>query len=206
MRRLSTPTLSRRLPLPIVLALLFVPLQMASNTAYACSCIPQTVEEQVAAADIVAVGTLVSLYEDESIDAIGLVDMDGIVSVTTYYKGSGPSEIAVNDPPDGGTCGLIGDDSVGREAVMYLELSGDEYLTHLCAGSQIDYGDGFLTQTIAQIEAITGRGQPPDGAPPHDETTEGDASTPWAIILPLAFAIPLAVLVVPALLRRRGGR
>ncbi len=45
----------------------------------------------------------------------------------------------------------------------------------------------------------------PGEAPPQDGPTEHTESTPWAVILPLAFAIPLAVLIVPALLRRRGG-
>ncbi|HUF53359.1 MAG TPA: hypothetical protein VMR52_06270 [Dehalococcoidia bacterium] len=37
----------------------------------------------------------------------------------------------------------------------------------------------------------------------HDEATE---DTPWLIVLPLAFAIPLAVLLVPAFFgKRRGG-
>ncbi len=45
----------------------------------------------------------------------------------------------------------------------------------------------------------------PGEAPPQDEPAEPNESTPWAVILPIAFAIPLAVLVVPALLRRRGG-
>jgi hypothetical protein len=38
-------------------------------------------------------------------------------------------------------------------------------------------------------------------AQPEDHTED----TPWAVILPLAFGIPLAVLVVPAFLRRGGG-
>ena len=202
MRTLATATL----PIPIVLALLFAPLQTLSGTAYACSCIETTVEERVENADVVAIGTVVSLYEDETTEDGIFVDMDGVVKVRAYYKGSGPSEIAVDDPADEGVCGIIGDDSVGREAVLFLELSDGKYLTHLCAGSQIIYGDeDFLAGTIAEIEAVTGPGQPPDGSPPHDEPTEHTESTPWAIILPLAFAIPLAVLIVPAFLRRRGG-
>ncbi len=202
MRTLATATL----PLSIVLALLFAPLQTLSGTAYACSCIETTVEERVQSADVVALGTVVSLYEDETTEDGIFVDMDGVVRVSAYYKGSGPSEIAVDDPAHEGVCGILGDDSVGREAVLFLELSDGEYLTHLCAGSQIIYGDeDFLAGTIAEIEAVTGPGQPPDGAPPHDEPTEHTESTPWAVILPLAFAIPLAVLVVPAFLRRRSG-
>ncbi len=201
----------RLLPLPILFALLFAPLQTASDTAYACSCIETTLEERVQSADIVAIGTVISLYEDQSTDTPpGSTDLDAVVSVSAYYKGSGPAEIAVDDPPDGGTCGIISAGSVGREAVLYLELSDGEYLTHLCAGSHFISGnDEFLAGTIAAIEAVTGPGQPPGEAPPQDEpdvpVEPDDASTPWAIILPLAFAIPLAVLVVPALLRRRGG-
>jgi hypothetical protein len=203
MRTLATATL----PLPIVLALLFAPLQTLSGTAYACSCIPTTVEERVQSADVVAIGTVVSLYEDETTEDGIFVDMDGVVRVSAYYKGSGPSEIAVDDPADEGVCGIIADDSVGREAVLFLTLDDGEYLTHLCAGTQFfSSTDDFLAGTIAEIEAVTGPGQPPDESPPQEEPTEGDESTPWAVILPLAFLIPLAVLIVPAfLLRRRGG-
>ena len=203
MRTLITATL----PIPIVLALLFAPLQSASHTAYACSCLSQTVEESVQAADVVALGTVVSLYEDETIDDLGLVDIDAVVSMSTYYKGSGPHEIAVDDPANGGVCGLIDEGSVGREAVLFLTLDDGEYMTHLCAGTQFfSSTDDFLAETIAAIEAVTGPGVPPDDLTPNDEPTEHTESTPWAVILPLAFIIPLAVLVVPAFfLRRRGG-
>ena len=206
MTMLSTATLSRLLPLPIVFALLFAPLQSVSDTAYACSCVETTVGDRVHAADVVAIGTLVSLYEDETIDGLGIVDTDGVFAIDTYYKGSGPSEIAVDDPPDGGTCGFVSGDSIGQEAVLFLELSDGDYVTHLCAGSNFISGDeDFRAETIAAIEAVTGPGQPPVGSPPQDEPTEGDKSTPWAVILPLAFAIPLAVLIIPAFFRRRGG-
>ncbi|MCH8052264.1 MAG: hypothetical protein IIC86_09630 [Chloroflexi bacterium] len=45
----------------------------------------------------------------------------------------------------------------------------------------------------------------PGDTPSHDEPTDHTESTPWAVVLPLAFAIPLAVLFVPAFLRRRAG-
>ena len=207
MRTLTTAT--RLLPLPIVFALLFAPLQTLSDTAYACSCVETTVEERVQSADVVAIGTVVSLFDDPADNPGGgmtLRDMDGLVRVSAYYKGSGPPEIAVDDPPDGGTCGFVSSDSVGQDAVLFLTLSDGEYLTNICAGSHFITGDeDFRAETIAAIEAVTGPGQPTDGSPPQDEPTEGDESTPWAVILPLAFAIPLAVLFIPAFLRRRGG-
>ncbi len=207
----------RLLPLPIIFALLFAPLQTASDTAYACSCIETTVEQRVQSADVVAIGTVVSVYEDqETVDSgdgeIGISDTDGVFAVNTYYKGTGPAEIAVDDPPDGGTCGFVSSDSVGREAVLFLELSDGEYLTHLCVGSGFISGDeDFRAEMIAGIEAVTGPGRAPEGPPPQasppQEDLDGDhtVSTPWAVVLPIAFAIPLAVLVVPAFLRRRGG-
>lgn len=201
----------RLLPLPFVFALLVAPLQSSSDTAYACSCAPTTVEERVQSADVVAIGTVASLYEDrETVDSkdgeTEISDTDGVFAINAYYKGSGPSEIAVDDPPDGGTCGFVASDSVGREAILFLELSDGGYLTHLCAGSGFIAGDeDFRAEMIAAIEAVTGPAQPPDRSPPQEEPSEGDESTPWAIILPLAFAIPLAVLVIPALIRRRGG-
>jgi hypothetical protein len=61
------------------------------------------------------------------------------------------------------------------------------------------------------VEFPAGGGQPdPDAPLPHPgnvsrQEVPDDASkdTPWAIVLPLAFAIPLAVLFVPAFLRKR---
>ena len=205
MRRLATVKLLQLLPLPIVFALLFAPLQ-ASDTAYACSCAETTVEERVQSADVVAIGTVLSLYEDETIDGLGLVDIDAVVSVSTYYKGSGPSEIAVDDPADGGTCGIIGEGSVGREAVLFLTLDDGQYMTNLCAGTQFfDSTDDFLAETIVEIEAVTGPGVPPDDVTPQEEPTEHTESTPWAVVRRLALIIPLAVLIVPAFFRRRGG-
>jgi len=202
----------RLLPLPIVFALLLAPLQTASDTVYACSCHGTTVEERVESADVVAIGTVVSLYEDETIDGLGLVDIDGVVSVSTYYKGSGPSEIAVDDPAHGGVCGIIGPESVGREAMLFLNLSDDVYVTGLCHGTQFFSAEGSgRAQIVADIEAVTGPGQapedpPPQASPPSEDPEspeeEHTEDTPWAVILPIAFAIPLAVLIVPALLRR----
>ncbi len=219
MTMLSTAT--RLIPLPIVFALLFAPLQTASDTAYACSCIQTTVEERVQAADVVAIGTLVSLYEDRTTVFLTdgeteIYDMDGFFAIDTYYKDPGPSEIAVDDPFGGGTCGFVSSVSLGQEAILFLTLSDGEYLTGICAGSHFISGDqDSRAETIAAIEAVTGPGQAPEASqapevsPPQEEPEspedEHTESTPWAVILPIAFAIPLAVLFIPAILRRRGG-
>ena len=202
----------RLLPLPIVLGLLFAPLLSASDTAYACSCAAlPTVEERVRSADVVAIGTVVSVYEERiTVDSKSgqgeIINTNGVFAIGAYYKGTGPAEMAVNDPISNGGCGLVSSNSVGREAVLFLDLSGGDYRTHLCAGSHfISPDEVSRAETIAEIEAVTGPGVPPDDVAPHDEPTDHTESTPWAVVLPLAFAIPLAVLFVPAFLRRRAG-
>ena len=205
----------RLLPLPLVFGLLFAPLLSASETAYACSCVESTIEQRVQHADVVAIGTAVSLLEDpETVDTRDGVtevpDTDAVFLIAEYYKGTGAAEIAVNDPPSGGTCGFIDENSVGQEAVLFLVAGSGEYGTNICAGSNFLFDDEALRATlISSIESVTGPGRPPAPppppaapAPPADEHTE---DTPWAIILPLSFAIPLAVLFIPAFVGRRGG-
>ncbi len=193
MRTLATATL----PIPIVLALLFAPLQTLSGTAYACSCISQTVEERVEGSDLVFVGTLVRLEGAWPVFA-----------VERYYKGSGSAELTVSDPLGGGaSCSYFDQEGVvddERDFLVFAYFGASGYSTGLCSGNAAADNLGYDSY-VAQIIALTGPGQPPDGSPPHDEPTEHTESTPWAVILPLAFAIPLAVLVVPAFLRRRGG-
>jgi hypothetical protein len=60
------------------------------------------------------------------------------------------------------------------------------------------------TDAVSVIEdriEITEGGE--ESEPKQPESEEHDKDTPWAVVLPLSFAIPLAVLFLPALLRRR---
>lgn len=208
MTMLSTAALSRLLPLPIVLALLFAPLQTLSDTAYACSCLPQTVEERVEGSDLAFVGKIVRFEGAWPVFA-----------VERYYKGSGSAEVSVSDPLGGGaSCSYFDEGGVvdeEREYLVFARYAGDYgYSTSLCSGN-VSSDIAHYDAAVAEVASITGPGQPPDGSPPQaspppeePEAPEDDhtESTPWAVVLPLAFAIPLAVLVIPAFLRRRGGR
>ena len=184
--------MKRLLPLPIIFALLFAPLQ-ASDTAYACSCAQTTVEERVEESQLVFVGTLVRIE-----------GANPVFGVQRYYKGSGLAELSVTDPVgDGAACSYFPDGgSGGGTFLVFARDVEDGYATGLCDGNA-SAGTRSYDAAVAEVRSITGPGQPPDGSPQEgDDHTE---DTPWAIILPLAFAIPLAVLFVPALLRRRGG-
>ncbi|MCH7810168.1 MAG: hypothetical protein IH863_06285 [Chloroflexi bacterium] len=193
MRKLATVTLTRLLPLPIVFALLFAPLQ-ASDTAYACSCASTTILERVEQSQLVFVGTFDRLE-----------GASPVFGVQRYYKGTGSAEVSVSDPIGGNACSYFSDGGAGGGTfLVFARDVGDGYATGLCAGNASSDSPDY-NASVAEVEALTGPGVPPDDVTPQDEATEGDASTPWAVILPLAFAIPLAVLVVPAFLRRRGG-
>jgi hypothetical protein len=69
-------------------------------------------------------------------------------------------------------------------------------------GAMPGHGTGSVeAATVVSIDVL-----PVDGdivaqeEPAEDEATE---DTPWAVVLPLAFGIPLAVLLLPAFLRKR---
>jgi len=167
------------------------------------------------------------LYEG---DVSGEIALDQTWEHALSYPGSGYSEFSsdcryflLGDPGDRYVLFLR-----ATESGMYSSPAG-------CASFALGeieasfWPDGMLQQRYDAIKLISDGGTvveeaPPqdvpvspedsggDGpaaqpgeAPPKDEPAEPGASTPWAVILPIAFAIPLAVLVVPALIRRRTG-
>jgi len=160
---------------------------VASQRAYACPWVPT--EQLVEGSALVFVGTI-----DE-------VDGEFVrFGVNRYLKGGGSSDVTIQWFAVDGRPSELPHLWLGANRVIFAYLGPDgAYATTDC------WGD-MAAASITNVEAITGPGVPPDGAPPQEEPAEPDgASTPWAIILPIAFAIPLAVLIVPALLRRRGG-
>ena len=125
--------------------------------------------------------------------------------VQRYYKGTGSAEVSVSDPIGGNACSYFSDGGAGGGTfLVFARDVGDGYATGLCAGNASSDSPDY-NASVAEVEALTGPASQPGDTPSHDEPAEHTESTPWAVILPLAFAIPLAVLFVPALLRRRGG-
>ena len=122
---------------------------------------------------------------------------------TLYYADSDAYSVL------GGDCSysLIGDS--GDRYVLFLRaVENGTYAPAGCASFALGEIEGLpfasLQQRYDAIKLISGGGIVVGEAPPEDVPTEHTESTPWAVVLPLAFAIPLAVLVVPAFLRRRG--
>ncbi len=193
MRRLANVTLSRLLLPPFILALVLAALPFTgSQKAYACPFV--FTDQLVANSDLIFVGSVHAIDGD-------ILRFD----VERYFKGSGPFGVSVHwIKTDELSATFPGYWKQSGEAVLvfaYQESDGGYYTTSCSRNRPVD---PEILGT-ADVEAITGPGVLPDDVTPRDAPAEPNVSTPWAVILPIAFAIPLAVLVVPALLRRRGG-
>jgi hypothetical protein len=85
----------------------------------ACSCIAPTgdrVPFYSSNAKIVLVGTVNEIVETEE---RGIRDFDLRVTVETYLKGSGPSEIVADDPIGQGDCGMFDPSYLGKRYVLF---------------------------------------------------------------------------------------
>ena len=196
----------KRLLLPLAALTIASLLLPSVNPAYACSCAALTPEQYVDNADIIVIGTVVRLIEtteefptpEEKPDG-QIPDVDAAVQVERYLKGSTPVEIEVDDPPSGGTCGFLEQESLGQRYLLFLTGETSPLQTHLCSGSTPLVDTPHVQQFLQEVQAITGPGTlpPTDSAPPADESGGG---TPW-----LAIAASAGILAAASalLLRRR---
>jgi len=186
MRHLLPPT-----AVLFTVAILFA----AITPAHACSCAQPSVEETVANADIVAIATVSRLVDDADGGFADVPDLDGVATVERYLKGTGPAEITVDDPIGDGDCGFLDETDVGERHLFFLTTDDGAYRTHLCAGNALLTGEFVDEPTVnaylAEVEAVTGLGQAPDGsdpiAPTDDVNLPREAFWAAAILLPIAF-------------------
>ena len=186
--------------------------------AYACSCALLSTEEYVNNADVIAIGTVVQLIEtaeqfppvEEESDGI-IPDIDAVVSVERYLKGTGPAEIEVDDPPSGGTCGIFEELSVGSRYLLFLTGTTSPFTTNLCSGSLPVEGPGrwtlavseeFAANALQEVQAITGPGTLPQNSPPPSQSPADDG-IPWLAIIIGSSLAAGALLAASALLLRR---
>lgn len=208
----------KRLLVPLTIVALIGLMWGRVAPAYACSCAVQPVAERLAFYNHAVVGTVVRLVDDPSEGyAEGYPDKDAVVSVERYLKGSGPAEIVADDPVGDADCGFFSEASVGQRYVLFLgtdDLFGNSddgaVYTHLCAGNEI-----ASDALIAEVEAVTGSGVPPDGGQPvPDPSTPVEDIEPFSEetddaefpLLPVAVAAtlgPLALLAGAAFVWRR---
>ena len=162
-------------------------LLMAITPAHACDCVGSTVEERVDRSQLVLIA-----------DVISLTEPGAIVQVEHYLKGSGEAVIEVGGRRALGLCGFFDDASIGETCLLFgfesRPESGAPLGTSLCSGNaQLtgDFAGDIAAQRIAEVEAVTGPGQPPDNAlpiaPAEDDDFPREAFWAAAILLPVAF-------------------
>ena len=191
-------------------------LPAGARPAYACSCAVQSVEDYVANADVIVIGTVVQVVDatdqfratpekSEGTGIASVADIDAVVSVERYLKGAGPAEIVADDPPSGGSCGFLDESSLGQRYLLFLTGDASPFATHLCSGStplegaQID--QERADEMLQEVRAITGPGTLPQDidVPIESQTDDG---IPWLPII-LGSSLAAGVLAAAALLLRR---
>jgi len=200
----------KRLLLPLA-AITIAGLLLPSGVrpAYACSCAPLPPKAHVDNADVIVIGTVSEVIDtteqfpapEEKSDG-AIPDVDAVIEVERYLKGSGPAEIEVDDPPSGGTCGFFEQASLGQRYVLFLTGETSLLQTHLCSGSTPLVDTPHVQQFLQDVQAITGTGTfPPNGSTPPTEQPAAD--TPWLPIIIASSVGAAAVAAASALLLRR---
>jgi hypothetical protein len=192
-------------PLSVVsaIALVFGALSpLTAGTARACSCVSiEDVAQPVGWSDVIVIGTVTGVRTQDP----GSVypDQDAIVSVDTYLKGSGPSEIVADDGVSSADCGMFNSSYVGREMLLFLNIADGRYTTSSCSGNHIIEGDPSQdSYVIAVVDVLNPAALPATGAGPRagEPTT---APFPALKTMALALLIPAMMLGTAALWPRR---
>ena len=189
----------KRLLLPLAALATAGLLFTSTRPAYGCSCLPSSTQQKVENADVIVIGTVVQLIEDPD-EGVGTeLEVDGIVSVERYVKGSGPSEIEVDDPPSGGLCGFLDQTSTGKRYLFLLSGQAAGFSTSSCDGSIPITSDETSEQYLRDVEStVSGAGSFPDtGSAPSGDKPDSDSR--W-------LAAGAAALVAAAWLLRRASR
>ena len=211
----------RSLAAAFIIALLFAP---ALDAPAALACTPDPDYNPVRDSDVVVLGRVSHWSEaeygrfDSQYDPIRLE-----VQVSRVFKGDVPQTLDLYEGRSlsreggmngwfgsSGTCGAFNSDPAGQWFIFALGSGGSYdpslfntfHIGETLEGSQYENALAWLARHGEGQPGFDLDGRSPGTVAPQEEHTK---DTPWAIILPIAFAIPLAVLVVPAFLRRRGG-
>ncbi|MCK0112535.1 hypothetical protein MWU75_10330 [Ornithinimicrobium sp. F0845] len=162
---------------------------LTPTAALACSCGPADTEQLLGYVDTVAVGELTAV-EPPPARGDGSVSSDDRVTYTaeleTVFKGEPEDPLTFRSVSHGASCGLE-DMQVGHDYVFFVR-DGE---SGLCDGTS-----RATPGLIAEVEAVTGPGQPvaaPDPATASDPVAAPDpatASDPVAVVEPAPEADP----------------
>lgn len=190
----------KRLLLPLAtVAIAGLLLPTGVRPAHACTCTGYSPEEKVANADVIAIGTVSRIFDNPytmpdpktTSGEVTIDDVDAVVSVERYLKGTGPAEIVADDPQSGGGCGIFEELSAGSRYLLFLTREDSDFRTHLCSGSLPIEGPGrwtlavseeFAANALQEVQAITGPGTLPQDSPVPSQSPADDG-IPWLAII-----------------------
>jgi hypothetical protein len=182
----------KRLLLPLAaVAIAGLLLPAGVRPAYACTCYPpSSLEEHINKADVIAIGTVSRLFDNpltvpdpkQEGEVAMIADVDAVVEVERYLKGTGPPQIVVDDPPSGGTCGFLDQESLGLRYLLFLGGATSPFKAHLCSGFAVldttVVGEESVRQILQDTQAITGPGTLPSSGGPPPETASSSPDIP----------------------------
>jgi hypothetical protein len=181
---------------------------VAPAPAFACSCVGGSAAQFVEWADVVVVGEVTGITPPPQREVMSSGDPATYdVAVDRVLAGKAGETVEVLSAVSGASCGLEGIE-VGREYVIfaaYQDIGGEptkELWASLCGGTAPASGS-----FVADVEAVTGSGSPPEPAPIAAGPASTDrSSAPSGGVPGWAWAgggLAVAAVVAGALLARR---
>lgn len=157
---------------------------LAVVPAYACSCAAPIPAQSESNADLIAVGTVVSV-DMPSVGAFGTwssFDPAYVsVAVDRYLKGSGGVDLIFSTARSGASCGALEVLDVGKRYLLFLRADGTNYTTGLCSGNAaLDSYAGV--NFLREIDAIVGPGIAPDEQPDGPTRPDFEAEPRFTVL------------------------
>lgn len=150
----------------------------ATTSAWACSCIVQTQQEQFERADVVFTGTVVERDDPHSGSIVSSGDpIDYTVDVDGIQKGTVGDPAVVRSARDGATCGFSF--TVGRRYQIFAQRFEGRWTTNLCSGTQ-DLGQGAIVSASPKPSVHRSPTVPPATVTPSPTMTASPSPTPVA--------------------------
>ncbi|MCH7580083.1 MAG: hypothetical protein IIB22_07560 [Chloroflexi bacterium] len=108
---------------------------VGSGDAHACSCLQPTLEELVARAELVVLGTVQQIDQVERDPTTFPYEYDLTLDADEYLKGLGPDRFHIQQFGLGSDCDTFDPDSVGQQYLLFLSHWEGNLRTGACTGS-----------------------------------------------------------------------
>ncbi len=162
---------------------------LVPSSALACSCAQTELEELVAMAEFVVLGTVVQIVQIADQDPRRLPLYDVSVDADDYFKGAGPNRFQVQDDSlQGSACSPFAPDSVGHQHLLFLTVYQESDLrTSVCAGSGRVTDSEYWLERIEEVRQIASAQKLPGETPALIPATASDSGS--IPLLPIAVGI-----------------